>query len=215
VLLKNVGEAKFKRSLIPIAKEVVDKSLFKYITFNAYFNDVLMHEVSHGLGPGSITLPDGTKTTVNIALKELYSALEEAKADVMGVYNTLYLVKKGIFPSKLEMETMASFLAGIFRAVRFGVEEAHGKANIMEFNYLREKGAFTYDEKSKRFGVDKVKFAGAIMEIVREICMIQALGDYNAAKDFIAKYGKMPDEVKAALEKVKKVPVDILPIYQF
>jgi len=213
VMLKNVGEAKFNKSLIPIARTLVDPELTQRIDFEAYFNDILMHEMSHGLGPGVIALPDGTKTTVNLALKETYSAIEECKADVLGVHNTLYLVSRGIFPADLRPRTEATSLAGIFRSVRFGVEEAHGKANIVEFNFLREEGAYTFDPATGRFGVNSSKFPDAIRKLARRLLTIQGEGDYEGAKTLLDRYGQMTDEVDAALGRLAHVPVDIRPIY--
>ena len=212
-MLKNVGEAKFNKSLIPIARTLVDPELTQRIDFEAYFNDILMHEMSHGLGPGVIALPDGTKTTVNLALKETYSAIEECKADVLGVHNTLYLVSRGIFPADLRPRTEATSLAGIFRSVRFGVEEAHGKANIVEFNFLREEGAYTFDPATGRFGVNSSKFPDAIRKLARRLLTIQGEGDYEGAKTLLDRYGQMTDEVEAALGRLAHVPVDIRPIY--
>ena len=213
VMLKNVGEAKFNRSLIPIARTLVEPALLSLITFDAYFNDILMHEMSHGLGPGVISLPDGTKTTVNHALKETYSAIEECKADVLGVHNTLYLIDRGVFPPELRSRTEATSLAGIFRSVRFGVEEAHGKANIVEFNFLREAGAYTYDPSTGRFAVDSKRFPGAIRDLAGKLLTIQAEGDYAGSKALLKKYGSVTEEVEQALDRLSDVPVDIRPIY--
>lgn len=215
VMLKNVGEAKFKNSLIPISKTVMEPALMGEITFDAYFNFILMHEVSHGLGPGILTRTDGSKTTVNLALKETYSAIEEAKADVLGIYNTLYLAQKGTFPADLGPRSESTFVAGIFRSVRFGIGEAHGKANIVEFNALRKAGAITYDEQTKRFGVDRAKFGPAIRDLARRLLTIEAEGDYEGAKKLLEELGSMPPEVASALERLRDVPVDIRPRYTF
>ena len=214
VMLKNVAEAKFNKSLVPIAKTVMDQKLMPFIVFDAYFNHVLMHEVSHGLGPGIITAPDGSKRTVNQALRETYSHLEECKADVLGVWNTLYLIRKGFFPADLEQRLEATFLAGIFRSVRFGVEEAHGKANIIEFNYLKRQGAFTYDPATGRFGVVHERFEPAIRALAHDLLVIQAEGDYTGAQKFLDEYGRMPPEVSWALGRLAHVPVDIRPHYE-
>ncbi len=213
VLLKNVGQAKFRESLIPIAREVLEPDLFPFVDFDAYFNDVLMHEVSHGLGPGIIARPDGTKTTVNAALRETYSAVEECKADVVGLFATLWLIERGVFPRDLLPRTMATYLAGIFRSVRFGIDEAHGRANIVAFNFLRRAGAFTYDASRGRFGVDGARFAPAIRDLARALLTLEAEGDADGARRFLAEYGGMPDEVARALQRVRHVPVDIRPRY--
>lgn len=213
VLLKNVGQAKFRESLIPIARTVLDPALMRFVDFDAYFNDVLMHEVSHGLGPGIIARPDGTKTTVNAALRETYSAIEECKADVVGIFATLWLIERGVFPRDLLQRTMATYLAGIFRSVRFGIDEAHGRANIVEFNFLRRAGAFTHDPATGRFGVDEARFPGSIRDLARALLTLEAEGDHEGATRFLAEYGGMPDEVARALARLRDVPVDIRPRY--
>lgn len=215
VMLKNVSEAKFNSILTPIAKKVMDPKDFKKLSFDAFFNHTLIHEVSHGVGPGTITV-NGRKTTVNKELKDLYSVIEECKADTVGVYNTLYLsANKGMY-SKEFMETLyPTYLAGIFRSTRFGINEAHGGGNIIQFNYLMEKGAFTYDSKTGRFGVNTAKMGSAIKDLSAELLMIEAKGDYQAARKFIEKYKVMPAEMEAAIAKLDSVPVDIKPVYAF
>lgn len=213
VLLKNIGEAKFQKSLIPIAKIVLDSSHLPLVTFDSYFTFILMHEVSHGLGPGYVSLPEGTKTTVNLALKDTYSIIEECKADVVGVYTLLYLISKGVFPVEMERQLEVSYLAGIFRSVRFGIQEAHGKANMIEYNYLKSLNVFTYDDKTGKFAVDHERFRDGIKALAQQLLMIESKGDYQWARKFIDEYGSMPDEVKQTIKKVQDVPVDIRPVY--
>ncbi|MEW5806175.1 MAG: peptidase [Acidobacteriota bacterium] len=213
VLLKNVSQAKFGKSLMPISKIVLGEDQRKYVNFNAYFNDVLQHELAHGLGPGFITLPDGTKTEVGQALKEQYSAIEEAKADIVGLLDTQYLIDKGEFPKELEKETYATFLAGIFRAIRFGIGEAHGRANILEFNYILEKGGIKHDPNSEKVGIDFGKIKESVRALANKLLMIQARGDYYGAKKLLEEYAVMTPEVEKMLEKLKGIPVDIEPIF--
>lgn len=212
VMLRNICHAKFDKILMPIAERVVAPEQLPLVTFDAYFNHILLHEFSHGLGPGEIVLEDGTETTVNKALKEAYSAIEEAKADVVGEYNFYYLIGEGVFPREMEKQAAVSFLAGFFRSVRFGVDEAHGRANMMAFNYLKEKGVYEqYPD-----GLWKVNFEGfgeAISSLSSEILMIQALGSYEGAKAFIEKYGEMGEDVKTSLAGLGGIPVDIYPVY--
>jgi len=214
VMLKNISEAKFNMILKPIAERVIAEDQLGYLTFDAYFNHTLLHEFSHGLGPGRIKLADGTETTVNRALKETYSAIEEAKADVVGQYNYYYLIDEGFFPEKAGRETAVTFLGGFFRSVRFGVEEAHGRANMIAFNYLKEKGVYSKDEKTGRWRVDFDRVRGAVRDLAHDILMIQALGDYGKAKEFIEKYGEMGEDVKESLERLKGIPVDIEPSFE-
>ncbi|MFZ5515837.1 MAG: dipeptidyl-peptidase 3 family protein [Candidatus Zhuqueibacterota bacterium] len=214
VMLKNVQEAKFDKILKPIAEQVIDEAQLADVTFEAYFNHILLHEVSHGLGPGFITLPSGEKTTVNKMLAETYSTMEEAKADVCGNFNVQYLIDAGVFPAELEKSLYITYLAGMFRSVRFGIESAHGRANMIQFNYLMEKGAFQFNEATRRFSVDQSKVKDAIKSLANALLTIQARGDYSGAKDFYSRYGTMTDVMASALAGLGHVPVDIKPIYQ-
>jgi hypothetical protein len=213
VLLKNVGQAKFARSLVPIAKILLAPALQGRVSFDAFFNFVLLHEVSHGLGPGILAKPDGSSTTVNLALRETYSGIEECKADVLGVLNSLILVRKGVLPALVGETMEATFLAGLFRSIRFGIGEAHGVANMMQLNWLRKAGAVTYDAANGSFGVDHAKFEPAMRDLARALLIVQAEGDYEGAKTLLKTYGAMTDEVQGALKRVSAVPVDIRPIY--
>jgi len=214
VMLKNVMEAKFNKILLPIAEKVIDPAQLSNITFDAYFNHILLHEVSHGLGPGIITLPDGEKTTVNKMLKDAYSVIEEAKADVCGNFNVQFLINKNVFPKSLEKSLYTTYLAGMFRSVRFGAQSAHGVANMIQFNYLTERNAFKFDSKTKTFRVDPIRIKNAVRDLANMLLVIQAKGDYKAAKNLINNYGVMTETMKAALERLKTIPVDIKPIYE-
>ena len=214
VLLRNISDAKFDRILRPIAERVVALDQLPFVVRHAYFNHTLMHEMSHGIGPGNITLADGTKTSVNRQMKELYSTIEEAKADILGITNTFFLIDEGLFPKELEAQCAITSMAGTFRSVRFGAEEAHGKANMIVFNFLMKEGAYVYDEETGRFRVDLTKIREASRKLAHEILMVQALGDYDACKKLIDTYGEMPESMKAALAGLGDVPVDIEPIYQ-
>ncbi len=210
VMLRNMCKAKFDKILVPIAEKIIDPDLLPLVTFEAYFNHILLHEFSHGLGPGRITLEDGTETTCDKAMRENHSTIEEAKADVVGQYNFYYLIKEGFYESRLENETAVTFLAGFFRSVRFGAESAHGKANMIAFNYLKEKGAYKQDADGY-WTVDIEKAKVAVRELSSKILMLQALGDYGGSKEFMEKYGVMGPDVRASLEKLGDIPIDILP----
>ena len=211
VLLKNLMRAKYDQILVPIAAQVLDPSQVKDLSFEAYFNEVLHHELSHGLGPGTITV-DGRKTEVRLELKDLFSTIEEAKADVMGIYNILALMEKGDMPKELRRSLEPTYVAGLFRSARFGVEEAHGQGVVSQFNYLLEKGALTVDA-SAHFRAVSEKFPGAIRDLLHDLLTLQARGDYEGTKRFLAKYGHAGDSLKTALGRLKAVPVDIRPIY--
>jgi hypothetical protein len=211
VMLRNICRAKFEKILVPIAEKTVAPELMPDVTFDAYFDETILHEFSHGLGPGFIKLPDGTQATVNKALRETYSGIEEAKADIVGEYNIYYLVGEGFFPEALLKQTAATYLAGFFRSARFGVDDAHGKAVMVIFNYLKEKGAYVRDPASGLWSVDMKKIRDAVKSCSHDILMIEARGDYAGAKAFIAKYGAMDPDLKPLFDGLKDIPVDIEP----
>ena len=214
VLLKNVQEAKFNKILMPIAEKVIENSQVDQVSFDAYFNHILLHEVSHGLGPGTLTLPNGEKSTVNKMLSETYSSIEEAKADICGNYNVQYLIDTGVMPKELEKSLYVTYLAGIFRSVRFGIQEAHGQANMIQFNYLMANDAFKFDEKLKRFSVNHNKIKRAVKDLAHILLTIEAEGDYDAAKTLIKNYGVMTESMQYALDNLEGIPVDIRPVYK-
>ncbi len=156
---------------------------------------------------------NGRETEVRLELKDLYSGLEEAKADVMGIYNEHFMIEKGLLPAGMKEKIAVTYLAGLFRSIRFGIGEAHGKGNALEFNYLIEKGALAYDESDGRFSVNFEKFDSGIRELVRDICLLQANGDYDGTKKLFEDFVHLPTELKAALQKLDGIPVDIAPRY--
>jgi len=214
VMLKNILEAKFNKILTPIVELVIAPEQLPYLSFDAYFNHILLHEVSHGLGPGTLTLPNGEKTTVNKMLADTYSTIEEAKADVCGNYNVQFLIDEGVFPAELEQSLYVTYLGGMFRSVRFGIESAHARANMIQFNYLMAKDAFQFDEQTERFSVNHDKVKAAIKELANLLLTVQAEGNYKAAQNLIKNYGVMTKTMQAALYKLDAIPVDIKPIYE-
>jgi hypothetical protein len=213
VMLKNVLQAKYEKIYIPIAEVVLEEGLAAQTDFEAFFNHTLLHEVSHGLGPGNLVL-DGEKTTVAKELKELYSGMEEAKADTLGVYNIQYLVDQDELAPERAEKAYVTFLGGIFRSIRFGVGAAHGKANIMILNYLLEHGGYLHDEATGRFSVNQATVADGFQKLATVLLTLQAEGDYEGAAAFIEKYGNVPPTVEQALSRLDGVPVDIDPHYE-
>lgn len=211
VMLRNVMRAKFDKILTPIAGATLEPALVGDVQFQPWFINVLMHELAHGLGPKSITTANGEKTTVNRQLKELYSAIEEAKADVTGLHNLSMLQQQGVYDADFVRRAYLGHLADLFRAVRFGTSEAHGKANLLQFNWLREKNALRYDEKSGTFSADLPALVEANRQLAAELLTLQALGSYRRAQDLLARYGQERPELKATLQKLSGVPVDIRP----
>jgi len=211
VMLKNVMQAKFDKILTPICERVVDEGTRSKLSFDAYFKHILMHEVSHGLGPGTIK-KDGETTTVNRELKDLYSTIEEAKADVLGVYTCEFLMDRGILSKDMEETLYETNLGGMFRSIRFGVGEAHGGGVAIQLNYYLDKGAVKVD-KDGLFKVDRRRYKKAVKSLAAELLMIEARGDYEAAQRMVEKYVTVRPEVQAALDKLSDVPVDIRPSY--
>lgn len=210
VMIKNIHEAKFDKLLYPIAQKVLSNENLQYVTFDGFFNHTLMHEMSHGIGPGFITV-NGRKTEVKKELKETYSKLEECKADILGMFNNIYMIEKGIFPKEFEKEIWATFLAGVFRSVRFGINEAHGGGNAIIYNFLLENGGYEFDEITKTVSINYEKIYPALKDLANKILMIQATGDYEEAKSTIAQYGIESPSMKTLIEKLKDLPVDINP----
>lgn len=213
VMLKNVHEAKFEKLLKPIAEIVFDPSELQYVTFDAFFNHTLMHEMSHGVGPGFITV-NGRQTEVKKELKETYSTIEECKADILGMYNNIFMIEKGVYPKEMEKQTWVTFLAGAFRSMRFGISEAHGGGNAIIYNYLLEKGGYIYDEKNEKVLVNFKKIYPALKELANLILTIQAEGNYQGAKDLIAKYAVSSPSMQVLTKKLENLPVDIRPVFE-
>jgi len=211
VMLKNVMSAKFEKILMPIVDKVIEAQTKRDINFDAYFYHILMHEVSHGLGPGKITI-QGRETTVNKELQDLYSVIEEAKADVLGMYNAQFMIDKKVAPKSMERSLYATNLGGMFRSIRFGIDEAHGGGIAIQLNYYLDKAAFKVDADGN-FSVNQRLMKKAIKDLAKELLIIQAHGDYKAAQKLVEKYRVLRPEVEAALEKCKDVPVDIRPVY--
>ncbi|KAA0058697.1 nudix hydrolase 3-like isoform X1 [Cucumis melo var. makuwa] len=212
VMLKNVSEAKFKHILQPIADVCITNEQREFVDFDSFFTHTICHECCHGIGPHSITLPNGKKSTVRLELQELHSALEEAKADIVGLWALRFLTLQGLLPGASLKSVYATFLVGCFRSVRFGLLEAHGKGQALQFNWLYEKEAFVLNP-DETFSVNFDKVEDAVESLSREILTIQARGDKESAKLLLQKYGVMSEPLKLALHNLEQiqVPVDIAP----
>ena len=209
VMLKNVQDAKFAKTLIPISKVVLSPSDQKELSFDAFFTHTVVHELMHGLGPHDVNI-GGQKTTVREALKETYSALEEAKADISGLFAIQYMIDKGVLPKSLERPLYTTYLASCFRSIRFGTSEAHGLGTALQFNYLRDHDGFVANPNGT-FAVNPDKIKAGVEGLTREIMTLQAEGSYEKAKELTARLGVVRPEVQQALDKLKGVPVDIEP----
>jgi Peptidase family M49 len=209
VMLKNVQDAKFARTLIPIARVVLGPENQQNLSFDAFFTQIVVHELMHGLGPHEITV-NGRKSTVRQELKETYSSLEEAKADISSLFAIQYMIDKGVLPKSLEKPLYVTYLASSFRSIRFGTSEAHGLGMAVQFNYLMDHGAFSVTPDGT-FAVNDVKIKEGVKGLTHEIMTLQAEGNYAKAKEMVTKLGVVRPEVLKALDRLKNVPVDIEP----
>jgi len=198
--LKNAMEAKFNKILVPIAELLIDESQMKHIKFeDAFFQNVMFHEVAHGLG---VKYTIHGKKSVREVLEAYYSPIEEAKADIAGLYMVTKLYEMGEFPGKDLMDNYVTFLAGIFRSVRFGASSAHGKANMIEFYYLKERGAFVRDPNTGKYKVDFEKMKKAVAELVHDIILMQGDGNIALAEKWVNENGKVGEELQKDLDKI-------------
>ena len=212
VMLKNVQDAKFNKTLVPISKVVLEPSERSSLSFDSFFTHILCHELMHGLGPHSITVA-GEQTTVRKQLKELYSAIEEAKADMTGLWALQYMIDHNIIDKGMERTLYITYLASMFRSVRFGINEAHGRGVAMQFTYLSDEGGIKFDEKSGTFSVDHEKFKAGVTKLTRELLTLEAEGSYEKAKSILDKYAVIRPPMQQALDRLKDIPVDIEPIF--
>ena len=211
VMLKNIQEAKFDSILIPIAARVLPPKEREDLSFDYFFMHILAHELSHGIGPHQIRVA-GRDTSPRQELKELYSAIEEAKADVTGLYMMQYFFDHGMAHGPAaERQLYTTFLASAFRSVRFGLTEAHGKGMALQFNYLADKGAFVTDSQGA-YAVDMAKVKGAVRDLCHDLLTIEAQGDYAAAKKMLDTLGVIRPGMQHALDGLKTLPTDINPV---
>ncbi len=205
--LKNAMRAKFDNILMPIAKLLIDSTQFANIKFDAFFDDVMFHEVAHGLGVKNTINGKGPART---ALKETFSAFEEAKADVLGLFLISKLIDKKLVTEATLDDHYVTFMAGLIRSVRFGAAEAHGKANMMCFNYFEELGAFKFE--NGKYKVDFAKMKEAVSKWAGKILVFQGDGDYDGALKFLKTYGTVKPELQKCLDQLKtaNIPVDVV-----
>lgn len=210
VMLKNIQEAKFQSNLVPIAARVLPKSVQGDLSFEYFFTHILAHELSHGIGPHQIQA-GGQATTPRQTLKDLYSAIEEAKADITGLFMLQYLFDHGLAHGPAaERQLYNTFLASAFRSLRFGLHEAHGKGMALQFNYLSDKGAFVANPDGT-FAVDFAKVKGAVRDLTHDLLTLEAQGDYAGAKKMLDTLAVVRPNMQKALDRLADIPVDILP----
>ena len=212
VVLSNVLGAKYDRILQPMGERVLVPDQAALVSKKYMTLETLFHELSHSLGPGSITV-DGRATTVSAELKEIGGTAEEAKADVMGVYNILFMMDKGELPKAERAQLFATYMAGVFRAVRWGAGEAHGRGAALQYGYLKEKGAFSWDAAARRYRVNDDAMQAGIAALVADLVKLQGDGDYAGMNAFFDKYARLDAEAQSVIATLKDIPVDIAPVY--
>ena len=209
VMLRNVQESKFNIVLLPISRLVLSAADQKNVSFDAFFTHTVMHELMHGLGPHEIRA-GGRATTVRQELRETYSTIEEAKADISGLFALQYLMEKGVLSGSLKDSMYDTYLASAFRSIRFGVAEAHGRGTAIQLNFLLDYGAFSTG-KNGTFSVNRTKISGGVEALTRDLMTLEAEGSYAKASELITKLGVVRPEVQNALNRLQHIPVDIRP----
>lgn len=212
IFFKNFMDARVNYVVLPLAKYVMPEAQAAQASAQGYLGAVVLHEISHGLGP-AYSRVNGKQVPITEAIGPVYSPLEEAKADVVGMYGLAWLMDHGALPKNRAQEYYASYVAGIFRSVRYGVAEAHGRAEMMEFNYLVEQKAV--NREAGKYAIDYAKIPGAIASLAKELLTIEATGDRARAEAWFNRYDKMPPELAAAMKPASKLPVDIWPEFSF
>ncbi|WP_188641477.1 dipeptidyl-peptidase 3 family protein [Blastomonas marina] len=212
VILSNVLGAKFDRILDPMGAVVLKPAQNRLVMKKYMEANTLFHELAHSLGPGTITV-DGRETTVNAELKEQYSALEESKADVMGIWNILYMMEKGELPAAEKPQLFSTYFTGLFRSMRFGTESAHGRGAKLQYGYLKAKGAFAWDAAAQRYTVDYAKMEQGIRDLLHDQLMLQATGDYAGTVAFFDQWAQLDAAAESRFAAMGEIPVDIRPVY--
>ena len=214
IFFKNFMDARVRHVILPIAQRLLRADQAQQASAEGYLTSTMMHEISHGLGPAFAHV-GGNKQDIRAAIGPAYSGLEEAKADIVGLFALKWLADHGGVAAEKLNGYYISFVAGIFRTVRFGVAEAHGRAEMMEFNYFAGRGVLVRDPASGRYGIELDRMPGAVADLARELLQQEATGDRARTEAWFAKYGPMPPELARALEAAQDVPVDIDPVSDF
>jgi hypothetical protein len=212
VILANVLGAKYERIVAPLAGLVFVPEQARMVTKQYMTQETLFHELSHSLGPGILDL-NGRQTTVNAELKDQYSAIEESKADVMGAWAVLYLMHRGELPLAERDQLLASYMADVFRHLRFGTADAHGRGAAMQYGFLRDRGGIAWDASARRFRLDYDKLEAGLSALVAELVRIEGDGDYAGARAFLDRYGRLDPDAQAVIATMTHIPVDIQPTY--
>jgi hypothetical protein len=214
IFFKNFMDARVDYVVLPMAKRLLRADQAAQASGDGYLATTMMHEISHELGPAYSRTPNG-RAQINEAIGPAYSGLEEAKADVVGMFGLDWLIEHGDMPKEKRTEYYASYVGGIFRTVRFGFVEAHGRAEMMEFNYLVEKGAVARDPGTGRYAINIERMPATIASLAKELLQMEATGDRGRVEAWFTKYDRMPDDLAKSLAASSDIPVDIDPVFSF
>jgi len=214
LFFKNFMDARVNYVILPLAHYMMPESQASMASAEGYLLGTIMHEICHGLGPAFAHNASGEKVDIRAAIGPIFGGLEEAKADVVGMFSLKWLVDHGVLPREKLDEYYASYIAGNFRTIRFGAAEAHGQAEMMEFNYYVEQGALRRDS-SGRYSLDIEKMPGVIAGLAKELLIMEATGDRTKAEAWFKKYDVISPELQSSLNKAKSVPVDVDPVFSF
>jgi hypothetical protein len=213
IFFKNFMDARVNYIIVPVAKFMMRPEQAAKVSGEGYLLGTIMHEMAHGLGPAFARTANG-KVSIREAIGPMFSGLEEAKADAVGMFGLKWMVDHDALPKEKLQEYYASYVGGLFRTVRFGIGEAHGQAEMMEFNYLSEHQAIKR-ESSGKYGIDYAAMPDVVASLAKELLDIEAKGDRQRAEAWFKKYDVMPEELKTSLKAASAVPVDIDPIFSF
>jgi hypothetical protein len=214
IFFKNFMDARVNNVILPLVKQLMEPKQAAQVTGDGFMAMVVMHEIAHGMGP-AFARTGNRPESIRQAIGSTYSALEEAKADVVGMYGLKWMVDHHAIPESELDGSYASYVGGIFRTVRYGVGEAHGKAEIMEFNYLTAQKAIIRNAHSGQYGIDYQRMPDAIAKLARILLEIEATGNRTRAEAWFKQYGTMPATLQSALERTSDIPVDIDPVFSF
>lgn len=212
IFWKNMMVARVEKIILPIAYELISSDQVGFVTTQGVFSNTIMHELCHSVGPIYVH-STGETISVNEALKEHYTTIEEAKADAAGLHSMRYFIRKGVLGKEMEQIHAVSALASIFRTIRFSTTEAHAKASLCALNYLRNANAIRYDQNTKRWSVIFDRFESAVADLAGELLLLEATGDFEGTEKFLNRWSVMPVDVEQSLRRLDHVPVDIEPVY--
>lgn len=205
-------EARFQAIITPVSNRLIDESQLKFLSDEGFFKFVLMHEICHAIGPRTVKVGRKKGMAVNAAIGPNYNALEEAKADITGLYSLIYLMDKGVEDSNKANEFYVSYLGSLFRSIRFGLDQAHGKAAAISLNYLLANGGILYNHESKKWSIDFLNFENSIKNLASELLILEGDGENSNVQAFFDKWTVATQELTTSLNLTKDIAIDVLPI---